>query len=45
MDPFFPLLAKLISSFSISAKLRLSQFLKTGTNNPVGVATATEISQ
>lgn len=42
--PFFPLSAKIDKFFSISAKLYCSQFLRTGTINPVGVATATETS-
>jgi len=39
-----PLLANTMRFFSNSAKLCDSQFLKTGTINPLGVATATDIS-
>lgn len=42
--PYLPLSAKSMRVFSISAKLSFSQFLSTGTINPVGVATAIEIS-
>lgn len=40
----FPFWAKNNKSFSISANDLDSQFLNTGTNKPLGVATATEIS-
>ena len=49
--PYLPLSAKSIRvcinimiTLSISAKLSFSQFLRTGTINPLGVATAIEIS-
>lgn len=42
--PFLPLSAKATKFFSTSEKLQFSQFLNTGTINPLGVATATEIS-
>lgn len=42
--PILPLLLNSINFFSTSANDKLSQFLITGTSNPVGVATATLIS-
>lgn len=40
----FPFLANNNNCFSMSAKLSVSQLRSTGTNNPLGVATATEMS-
>ncbi len=44
IDPSHALLARLLISYSISAKLISPAFLMTGTTNPVGEATATETS-